>query len=44
MIDTEGERVGQINGLTVLNTGILSFGKPARITATIAPGSAGIII
>lgn len=43
LIDTEGERVGQINGLTVLNTGILSFGKPARITATIAPGTAGII-
>jgi lon-related putative ATP-dependent protease len=43
LIDTRGERVGQINGLTVLNDGILSFGKPARITSTISAGSAGII-
>ncbi len=43
LIDTKGERVGQINGLTVLNDGILSFGKPARITSTISAGSAGII-
>jgi lon-related putative ATP-dependent protease len=43
MIDTSGKRIGQINGLTVLDTGMLSFGKPARITATISAGSAGIV-
>jgi ATP-dependent Lon protease len=43
LIATEGQRVGQINGLTVLSTGIASFGKPARITATIGAGNRGII-
>jgi len=43
LIDTNGERVGQINALTVYNNGITSFGKPARITATVASGNEGII-
>lgn len=43
LIDTEGARVGQINGLTVMTTGITSFGKPARITAAIGAGNRGII-
>lgn len=43
MIDTDGERIGQINGLTVYNNGIFSFGKPARITASVSPGTNGII-
>lgn len=43
LIDTQGERVGQINGLTILNNGILSFGKPARITVNVAAGNAGIV-
>lgn len=43
LIDTAGERVGQINGLTVLDTGLYDFGKPARITAVISAGNAGII-
>lgn len=43
LIDTSGERIGQINGLTVYNNGFISFGKPARITATISAGNAGII-
>lgn len=42
-IDTEGERVGQINGLSVYSTGLFSFGKPARITAAIAIGNKGIV-
>ncbi len=42
-IDTQGERIGQINGLTILNNGILSFGKPARITAVVSAGSGGIV-
>lgn len=43
LIDTEGVRVGQINGLTVMSDGIISFGKPARITAVVSAGTAGII-
>ena len=33
LIDTEGFKVGQINGLTVMSIGDYSFGLPARITA-----------
>lgn len=43
MIDVTGKRVGQINGLTVMDDGLLMFGKPARITATVSVGSVGII-
>lgn len=43
LIATEGRRIGQINGLTVYNNGFISFGKPARITASISAGNSGII-
>ncbi len=43
MVSTSGERIGQINGLTIYNDGIYSFGKPARITSTVSVGNAGII-
>jgi len=43
MVSTTGERIGQINGLTIYNDGIYSFGKPARITSTVSVGNAGII-
>lgn len=43
LIDTEGEAVGKVNGLTVLEIGGSSFGAPARITATVYPGSRGIV-
>lgn len=43
LIDTEGEAVGKINGLTVLSIGDSSFGAPARITATVYPGGRGIV-
>ncbi len=43
LIDTDGERIGIINGLTVYDTGILSFGKPARISASISAGNTGIV-
>ncbi|KXB98028.1 MAG: hypothetical protein AA908_01065 [Chlorobi bacterium NICIL-2] len=43
MIDVRGARIGQINGLTVYSTGLISFGKPARITASTGAGNAGII-
>ena len=43
MIATEGQRIGQINGLAVYDTGNYSFGLPSRITATAYMGRAGII-
>ncbi len=43
MLETEGSVVGQINGLAVMHSGPLTYGFPARITATIGPGTAGLI-
>lgn len=43
IIDTQGERVGQINGLAVTQAGRVAYGFPARITATVSPGQAGLI-
>jgi len=38
LIDTAGEQVGQINGLSVISLGQYSFGRPSRITARVALG------
>ncbi len=43
LIDTDGTRVGQINGLAVYDLGQVSFGKPTRITATVSVGGSGIV-
>lgn len=43
LIDTQGQAVGKSNGLTVLQVGDVAFGTPARITATVHPGSQGIV-
>ncbi|WP_120190945.1 Lon protease family protein [Ammoniphilus oxalaticus] len=43
MVDTEGEVVGQINGLAVLQTGDYMFGQPHRITAQTYLGRKGIL-
>jgi lon-related putative ATP-dependent protease len=43
IIDTEGAKTGQINGLAVLDMGDYSFGKPSRITAKTYAGKAGVI-
>ncbi len=43
LIDTSGARVGQVNGLSVLEIGGYAFGKPVRITASAALGKAGLI-
>ena len=40
-IDTTGERVGQVNGLSVMEIGGYAFGKPVRITASVALGKIG---
>ena len=42
-IATSGYEVGQVNGLAVTHAGPLTYGFPARITATIGPGHAGTI-
>ena len=43
LIDTDGAKVGQINGLAVLQTGRFAFGKPSRITARLRMGSGKVI-
>jgi Lon-like ATP-dependent protease len=42
-IATEGEVIGQINGLTVITAGGHEFGEPTRITATVHYGDGDII-
>ena len=39
LVDTDGENVGQINGLSVLSLGDFAFGRPSRITARVRLGS-----
>ena len=43
LIDTEGEQVGQINGLSVLDMGNFAFGRPSRITATARLGKGEVV-
>jgi predicted ATP-dependent protease len=43
LVDLEGSRAGQVNGLSVLEIGGYSFGKPVRITASVGLGKAGLI-
>lgn len=43
LIDITGEKIGQVNGLSVINLGDYQFGKPNRITVTVGPGDSGII-
>ena len=42
-IETDGQKVGQINGLAILQTGDHMFGKPGRITANVSMGKDGIM-
>ena len=43
LIDTQGTKVGQVNGLAVLSVGEYMFGKPSRITANTFIGKSGIV-
>ncbi|HEY5869826.1 MAG TPA: ATP-binding protein, partial [Candidatus Tectomicrobia bacterium] len=43
LIDTSGSHVGQINGLSVLQLGDHSFGRPSRVTVTTSMGTSGIV-
>jgi predicted ATP-dependent protease len=43
LIDSAGQRIGQINGLAVISLSDYTFGKPSRITASVGPGNGGVI-
>jgi lon-related putative ATP-dependent protease len=43
MIASDGSRVGELNGLSLYDVGDYRFGKPTKITASVAAGRAGII-
>ena len=43
LIDTSGERVGQVNGLSVVDLGEFRYGHPMRITATTRMGTGEVV-
>lgn len=43
LIDTSGESIGQLNGLTVIDAGDYAFGSPARITAQVRMGDGDVV-
>ena len=43
LVDVDGSKVGQVNGLAVANIGGYEFGRPSRVTAAVAMGMQGII-
>jgi lon-related putative ATP-dependent protease len=43
LIDTSGEKIGQINGLSVMMLGNYAFGRPSRITARVRMGRGEVI-
>ena len=43
MITTEGEALGQVNGLSIIQLGDYFFGHPTRITARLSIGSGKVI-
>jgi lon-related putative ATP-dependent protease len=43
LIDTTGSKIGQVNGLSVLQLGNFSFGQPSRITARVRLGKGEVV-
>ncbi len=43
LIDTQGEEIGQINGLSVIPLGDFMFGRPTRITARTRMGKGEVV-
>ncbi len=43
LLDVDQEVVGQVNGLSVLDLGDITFGRPNRITASVSVGRSGIL-
>jgi lon-related putative ATP-dependent protease len=42
-IETDGEAVGQVNGLSVVSLGTVAFGQPSRITAQVRLGRGEVV-
>jgi len=42
-IETDGEHIGQVNGLSVISLGGLAFGTPTRITARVRLGRGEVV-
>ncbi len=43
LIDTETEKVGQVNGLSVASLGDFAFGMPSRVTVSVGLGREGVM-
>lgn len=43
LIDTDGHKTGQVNGLSVMQLGDYAFGRPSRITARLRLGGGKIV-
>ena len=43
LIDTAGSRIGQVNGLSVIELGGFAFGRPTRITCRVRPGGGKLV-
>jgi len=43
LIETDGTRIGEINGLSVVQVGGLAFGRPTRISCQVRPGTGRLI-
>ncbi len=43
LLDLQGEKEGQVNGLAIIDLGDYYFGRPSRITASVSPGRRGIV-
>jgi lon-related putative ATP-dependent protease len=43
LIDTQGSRVAQVNGLSVIDLGNFAFGHPSRVTATVRLGKGDVV-
>lgn len=43
LLQTDGAKVGQVNGLSVMGMGDFAFGMPSRITASVGVGKEGVV-
>ena len=43
MIELSDSKVGQINGISVIDLGDIAFGRPNKITASVASGKEGLV-
>jgi predicted ATP-dependent protease len=43
LVDIAGKKIGQVNGLSVMEIGDYAFGRPSRVTASVGMGQAGIV-